>query len=232
MTETHTPFPLVARMMRSLAGSGVYVAIAFVGAGTLAWPRGIAYAGLFVAASLTGTLLLALYNPDLLAARKKTLKRDTKPFDRLFYALFLPLVILHPLIAGLDAVRFGWAPLPLSLLVPGVMLFALSSALGTWTLLVNAHAEASVRVGAEGEHHLVTAGPYRVVRHPMYLGTLIGLPGLALITGSGIALVPAALIGILFVWRTGREDATLKAELAGYADYAAATRFRLLPGVW
>ena len=45
-------------------------------------------------------------------------------------------------------------------------------------------------------------------------------------------LIPAAAGIVLFVWRTGREDATLHEKLPGYTDYAQRTRYRLLPGVW
>jgi protein-S-isoprenylcysteine O-methyltransferase Ste14 len=36
----------------------------------------------------------------------------------------------------------------------------------------------------------------------------------------------------LFVWRTYMEDRTLQRELPGYVEYAARTRFRLIPGLW
>jgi len=41
-----------------------------------------------------------------------------------------------------------------------------------------------------------------------------------------------ALIMMLFVWRTAREDRALRQELAGYEDYAAITHHRLVPGLW
>jgi protein-S-isoprenylcysteine O-methyltransferase Ste14 len=50
--------------------------------------------------------------------------------------------------------------------------------------------------------------------------------------GSWWALIPAAVIVIVFVIRTVLEDRTLQAELPGYAEYAQRTRYRLLPGVW
>lgn len=89
-----------------------------------------------------------------------------------------------------------------------------------------------MRIQADREHRVEISGPYRFVRRPMYIGTIIGLPAPALIAGSGVALMPAALTISLLVWRTGREDATLQTELPGYADYADNTRYRLLPGVW
>jgi len=43
------------------------------------------------------------------------------------------------------------------------------------------------------------------------------------------ALIPAGLIVGLFVLRTSLEDRTLQRELPGYADYAARTRWKLVP---
>ncbi|MFC0239477.1 methyltransferase family protein [Rhodopseudomonas telluris] len=113
-----------------------------------------------------------------------------------------------------------------------VVVSVAGTALSTATLLVNTHAESTVRIQSDRDHAVVRSGPYRVVRHPMYLGTLIGMSGAALMLGSGWALLPALLIAALFVWRTAREDEALHRELPGYADYASTTRFRLLPGVW
>jgi protein-S-isoprenylcysteine O-methyltransferase Ste14 len=165
----------------------------------------------------------------LLEARRKTLRKDTKAFDKLFYALFLPLVLALPLVAGFDAGR-GHSMLSFVAVYPGVVLLLLGAALTTAALMVNAHAEASVRIGEE--QRVITTGPYRYLRHPMYTGTLLGFPAAALITGSAWAFVPAGLMSLLFVWRTAREDAALHQELQGYAEYASETPYRLVPGIW
>lgn len=223
---------LMGRILRSAIGAAVYAAFAFLGAGRLDWPRGWLYAAIFASVTIIGTIVVELCNPGLLAARAKGVRQDTKPFDRVFYRLFLPLMIFYPLCAGLDAERFGWAALPWQTAYIGGGLFLLGSLLSGWTMAVNRNAEATVRIQDDRGHAVVSHGPYALVRHPMYLGTLIGLPGTALILGSGWALVPMALIMVLFVWRTAREDATLHDELNGYRAYAQKTRYRLFPGVW
>lgn len=228
--------PNVARtvlsVIRPAIGSAAYAALAFLGAGRLDWTRGWIYAAVFVGMSVAGSLLVQLANPGLLDARAKGIRKDTKSFDRIFYLLFLPLALLYPLLAGLDAVRFSWWPLPGWTVVPGVLLFVTGSLVTTWTMVVNRHAESTVRIQDDRGHAVVSDGPYRLVRHPMYLGTLIGLPGGALMLGSGWSLVPVLLIVVLFVWRTAHEDRALRQELAGYEAYAALTPYRLLPRVW
>ncbi len=220
------------RFLRTTVGSAIYPAIAFVGAGRLDWPRGWSYLVLFVAVTLVGVTIVDRANPGLLAARSRGMRKDTKGFDRIFYLFFIPLMVSYPLLAGLDAVRFAWAPLPVWTVWPGVVLFLVGSALTTWSLIVNRHAEGTVRIQSDRGHAVVTDGPYRTVRHPIYVGTIVGLPAVALVLGSAWALLPMVLIVVLFVWRTALEDRTLKQELAGYADYARTTPFRLVPGIW
>jgi len=220
----------LVRLLRTAAGSALYASLAFVGAGRLDWTRGWIYAAVFVGVSVGGSLIVQCTNPELLEARTKFIRKDTKAFDKAFYLMFLPLILLYPLLAGLDAIRFVWAPLPAWTIVPGALLFVISSAFGTWTMIVNAYAETTVRI--QNEQRVITSGPYRLVRHPMYVGTVLGLPGTALMLGSGWALLPMVLIIILFVWRTAREDRTLRQELPGYDDYAKITRYRLVPGIW
>jgi protein-S-isoprenylcysteine O-methyltransferase Ste14 len=66
----------------------------------------------------------------------------------------------------------------------------------------------------------------------MYVGAMVMYVATALILGSFWALAVAGVIVLLFIWRTAMEDLTLRRELAGYEEYAARTRYRLLPGVW
>jgi protein-S-isoprenylcysteine O-methyltransferase Ste14 len=229
--SAETPLSLF-KFARTAVGSAVFPAIAFVGAGRLDWPRGWFYLVLFVAAAVIGTLTVDRANPGLLAARSRGMRKDTKGFDRVFYVFFIPLMVVYPLLAGLDAVRFSWAPLPAWTVWPGAILFLSGSAFTTWALVVNRHAEGTVRIQSDRGHTVVSNGPYAYVRHPIYVGTIVGLPAVALVLGSAWALVPMLLVVIAFVWRTALEDSTLQKELAGYEDYAGATRYRLLPGIW
>jgi len=208
----------------------IYALCLFVAAGTLRWWNGWAYLGLFVLAILTGGLYVARKNPAIVNERGRPSEK-TKPFDKLFGRLTIPLVLGAFVVAGLDY-RFGWSAVPLWLQIGAFVALAPTQYITYWVMLVNAYAATTVRVETERGQHVISDGPYRFVRHPMYSGVVVGYLLLPLALGSWWMTVPVVLLISLFIWRTANEDRTLLAELPGYADYAQRTRYRLLPGVW
>jgi protein-S-isoprenylcysteine O-methyltransferase Ste14 len=99
-------------------------------------------------------------------------------------------------------------------------------------MAANPFLESTVRIQKDRSHVVVTAGPYRIVRHPMYVGALVMFAAWPLLLGSAWSFVPLAAMVPALVVRTALEDRMLQRELAGFADYAQRTRYRLLPGVW
>jgi protein-S-isoprenylcysteine O-methyltransferase Ste14 len=78
---------------------------------------------------------------------------------------------------------------------------------------------------------LVTRGPYGLVRHPLYLGELVALAGVALQYHSPSALLLLALVGIFQLQRMKYEELVLFQFFPEYGDYMARTA-RLVPGVY
>lgn len=218
--------------IRRAASGAVYGVLPLLGAGRFDWDRGWIYFLVFVTVSVVGSYAIRRGSPDLLAARAKGIRKDTKSFDKIFFAFFAPLILLYPILAGVDAARFGWSVLPFWTVYVGVFLFSFGSIVSTWTMIVNRNAELTVRIQNDRGHAVIAHGPYRLVRHPMYASIIVGMPATALILGSAWSIIPMALIMILFVWRTAQEDRTLQGELAGYSDYAKATPYRLMPRIW
>ncbi len=232
VAKQESAISLAKVFVRLPAVMGIVAAALFVSAGRLDWLRGWVCLLLYTTAGLVNGILVYKHNPALFEARARGRHADTKRFDKVLLAIFFPLTIIQPAVAGLDVVRFRWSALPPALIYPGVLLFVAAFALITWAMLVNPHAEATVRIQSDRGHTRVTSGPYRFVRHPMYLGMIFVYVATALILGSPWALAVSAVIAIVLICRTALEDRTLRAELAGYADYAAVTRYRLVPGLW
>lgn len=218
--------------LKSLVIPAWWLLALFGGAGQLTWTRGWICTVLYLGGMNVSRAVLKKISPALLENREAAIRKDTKPFDKIFLRAFLSLIAILPLIAGLDVVRFHWTSMQLWAIYPGIVFFAASLALITWTLAMNPHAESSVRIQEDRGHTVISSGPYRFVRHPMYVGLIFLHASMALILGSIWTLIVAALITVLFLWRTALEDRTLRRELPGYEAYTSITRYRLMPGIW
>ena len=209
----------------------LFACVLFASAGRLYWPRGWTYVLAVLLLEGTTLSLLAFLAPETLNQRG-AVGSGVKPFDRAFAVLWLALALVTPVVAGLDAVRFRWSTLPSSSFYVGLVVLVLASVFANWAMVENKYFEQFVRIQGERGHRVVTTGPYRFVRHPGYLGAILGTLATPLMLGSAWTFIPAGLVALLFVVRTHLEDDTLRRELQGYEEYAQSTRFRLIPSVW
>ena len=89
-----------------------------------------------------------------------------------------------------------------------------------------------VRIQEDKNHSVVNTGPYKIVRHPGYIGMLLGSISLPLALGSVLAFIPVLIMALLIFIRTYYEDTTLKRELTGYSEYCKNVKYRLIPYIW
>ena len=210
----------------------LWAALLFISAGRIDWLRAWIYLALSTTTLAVSGVIAACINPGVIAARAKKKREGVKRFDRIFSAMYSTLLLATPVIAGLDAVRFGWSSMPFATVYVGVALYLVGSVPITAALATNPFAERQVRIQSDRDHRVISTGPYRYVRHPLYTGAVVLMFAIPLILGSVWALVIAVLSAAAFVWRTAMEDSTLRAELAGYEEYCSRTRYRLIPGLW
>ena len=153
--------------------------------------------------------------------------------QRAVYALGIGVLLGFVLLVPWEYARWP-GPLPrdgalawlgLAILVAGIVLQGMTF----WTL----RGLYTSRLGVQPGHRLITAGPYRCVRHPGYLSNLLCLLGISLAMSSLIGLVLTLLTVPLLVRRIADEEAMLQAEFgAAYAAYRSSTRWRLVPYVY
>jgi protein-S-isoprenylcysteine O-methyltransferase Ste14 len=134
--------------------------------------------------------------------------------------------------AGLDHGAHGGGTLPWPAWAAGLALLALALAVSARAMAVNPFFEGTARIQRDAGQRVVDAGPYRLVRHPGYLGLAGWALASPLLLLSARALVPALAAAAWVALRTALEDAMLRRELDGYAQYARRVRWRLVPGLW
>lgn len=223
------------RLVTVFLSLAVAAALFFAGAGTVRLFRGwLYYGGLlaYLAASIPVIVLCFPAALELVNERGRLGKQGVKIWDKVFGLAYVVLLVVTPVIAGLDVGRFHWSAVPDLFAMPALVGTLLAYLFIHWAMVVNKFAETQVRIQADRDHQVVSTGPYRYVRHPFYASLIVAALLYPLAVGSWCSYAPAVATAVLFGWRTAREDRTLREELTGYEEYAQRVRYRLLPGVW
>jgi protein-S-isoprenylcysteine O-methyltransferase Ste14 len=205
--------------------------VLFLSAGRLDWPAAWIFLGTYTLVILTVGVWVTRKHPDVVNERGK-IAHNARSWDKILMTIYTVMILVLFAVAGLDAGRFGWSVMPIAVQIAGYVALLLAMVVTYWAMAVNPFLSTVVRIQDDRGHYVVTVGPYQYVRHPMYSAIFIMWPGIALALGSWWALIPAAVIVIVFVIRTALEDKTLQAGLPGYVEYTQHTRYRLVPGVW
>ena len=202
--------------------------------GEIRWWQAWAFSILFVVAGIGGRIWAEWRHPGLMAERTGSLgAADVKAWDKVLAPLMALTLVFPPIIvAGLDY-RFGWSPVfPLWLNIAGIILIAVGYAFAAWAFAENRFFSSMTRIQTDRGHAVCDTGPYRIVRHPGYAGSLLAMPGIMLALSSAWTLIPVGIALVVAVIRTALEDRTLQEELPGYREYTDRVRFRLFPGIY
>jgi protein-S-isoprenylcysteine O-methyltransferase Ste14 len=222
----------LATAVRLVVMITVLAAALFLLAGTLAWPAAWGY--IAVVSLVMGVYSFAVLprHPALIEERRHP-PADAKRWDRPFVAA---VAVLGPValivLSGMDR-RHHWSPpVPAWIQVAGLAAGAAGGMLTNYAVAVNRFFSAIVRIQRDRGHHVIDAGPYGVVRHPGYAGSIVYMLGTAVALGSRPAMLAVTILSLVLAVRTALEDRTLRAELEGYGAYAQRVRYRLVPGIW
>ena len=202
----------------------------FLPAGTVAWPAGWVFLGLLFVCSLPITWWLLKYDPELIEERMRF--RPQLSWDKAFIAIALVFVLFWLILMPLDAVRFHWSRMPVELKTLGALVLLISLYISFLTMRENPYSSAVVRVQKERAQTVVSTGPYRYVRHPMYTGACLFFLGTALLLGSWYGVLCTPVFIGLFAVRAVLEERLLREELEGYGAYVDRVKYRFFPHVW
>ena len=199
----------------------------FLPAGTLCYTYGWLFIGLlFVPMLIAGFVMLAK-SPEFL--KKRLDAREKQGTQKGVVALSGLMFVAGFVVAGLDF-RFGWSTMPTWVVITASVLFLVAYALYAEVMRENAYLSRTVKV-EEGQT-VVDTGLYGVVRHPMYMATILLFLMIPVVLGSWYALIVFAFYPAIIIVRLKDEEDLLTRELPGYAEYKQKVKYRIIPFVW
>ena len=220
-------------IVQTIVWFGFMGVIIFVAAGTLAYAGGWLYLGGMIVGSIVFGLHMLRVDPDLLKERLKPPVQKEQPLaDKLVLIPILLFIFGGMAFMAADAARWRWSVMPPTVQWAGCALVLLALLFMYWTMRTNSFAAPVAKIQKSRGQAVITTGPYAIIRHPLYFGTLFYIAGTSLVLGSWWGLVTVPILALLFGIRIGVEEQTLRTGLNGYDDYARRVRSRLIPFIW
>ncbi len=199
----------------------------FLPAGTLLFTNGWVFMGLLFVPMFFAGIVLMVINPDLL--KKRLLSREKEKEQTLVVKLSGLMFLAGFILAGLGY-RLGWYILPKRVVVVASVLFLLSYALYGEVLRENVYLSRTVEVFENQK--VIDTGLYGIVRHPMYMATLVLFLSMPLILGSVYSFVIFLVYPFIIAKRIKNEEEVLEKELEGYTEYKRKVKYRLIPFIF
>ncbi len=212
---------------RLLIGIPILLLILFLPAGTLEYWE----AWIYLAVLLFPMSIVMIYfiktAPEFLVRRMK-FKEKEETQRRIIALAYIPFLIQF-IIPGIDK-RLGWSNIPIVITILADIFVIAGYLFIIYVFKENQFASRIIEV--DKKQKVIQTGPYKLVRHPMYLGAIIMYIASPIALGSYWAIIPAVCIIPVLIARIKNEEEVLEKELEGYLEYKLKTRYHLIPGIW
>ena len=214
-------------IVKFLSGLLIVGLLLFLPAGTFAfWQAWLLIGILFIPMFLAG-LVMMQKSPALL--RKRLDAKEEQSEQRAVIALSGLMFLAAFVVAGLNF-RFGWIVMPAWASYAAAVVFLLAYGLYAEVLRENVWLSRTIEV--QENQKVVDTGLYGLVRHPMYLSTLLLFLAMPLVLGSVISFVIMLAYIPIIARRIRNEEQVLEKGLEGYTDYKKRVRYKVIPFVW
>lgn len=214
-------------IIKYLLGAIISGCLLFIPAGTIKYTGGLIFMGVLFIPMFIAGIVLMIKNPDLL---RKRLDMKEKEKDQKLVVLVSGIMFISGfVIAGLNY-RYSWHEMPSVVVIIASILFVISYILYAEVLRENEYLSRTIKV--EENQKVIDTGMYGIVRHPMYIVTIILFLSMPLILGSIFSFLIFLIYPILIVIRIRNEEKVLEKELDGYTEYKEKVKYRLIPFIW
>lgn len=209
------------------AGLLVFGVLLFLPAGTFRYPQGWLLTGILFVPMFAAGLVMMKKNPDLL---RKRLSAKEEESEQKAVILFSGIMFLAAFILAGLSFRFGWWMLPFPVSIAAAAVFLAAYVLYAEVLRENTYLSRTVEV--QEDQKVIDTGLYGIVRHPMYMATVILFPAMPLVLGSVLSFLIMLCYIPIIVKRIRNEEQVLEEGLPGYREYEEKVRYRLIPHIW
>ncbi len=218
---------LINALTKFICGLLLVGLLIFLSAGTMQFTYGWLFIGLlFVPMLIAGFVMLAK-SPEFLIKRLDA--KEKQATQKGVVALSGLMFLAGFVVAGLDY-RFSWSRMPVAVTIIASVLFLVAYALYAEVMRENVYLSRTIKV-EEGQK-VVDTGLYGIVRHPMYMATILLFLMIPVVLGSWYALIVFAFYPAIIIVRLKDEEDLLTRELPGYAEYKKKVKYRIIPFIW
>jgi Putative protein-S-isoprenylcysteine methyltransferase len=208
----------------------VLAAALFLPAWTLYYWQAWIFLSVFSVSVLAVTIYLMKKDPKLLERRVNGGPGAEKEKSQKIIQFLASIAFITMFVVSAIDHRFGWSRVPPYVVAVGDVLVALGLLIVFFVFKENTFTSAIIEV--DTGQKVISTGPYKFVRHPMYTGGLVMLLGVPLALGSWWGLLTVIPIAIVIIQRLFDEEKFLAKNLPGYSGYQKKVRHRLLPFIW
>ena len=210
-----------------LAGVLLLAVLLFLPAGSFAYWQAWLFLGILFVPMFCAGIVLMFKNPELLQKRLNAKEEESQQKAVLCLSglMFLSAFV----VAGLNY-RFGWIVMPKWAVIAAAVVFLLAYALYAEVLRENVYLSRTVEV--QENQKVIDTGLYGVVRHPMYMSTVLLFLSMPLVLGSVLSFAIMLLYFPIIALRIRNEEQVLEAGLEGYAEYKKRVRYKVIPFIW
>ena len=217
----------IRAISRFLAGLLLVAGLLFIPAGTWDYPQGWLLIGILFVPMFIGGLVMMKKNPELLKKRLNVREQEAEQRSVILFSGIMFLAAF--LLAGLSF-RYGWLMLPVPVTIIAAIVFLAAYALYAEVLRENTYLSRTVEV--QEDQKVIDTGLYGIVRHPMYMVTVLLFLAMPLVLGSVISFVIMLCYIPIIVKRIRNEEQVLQEGLPGYGKYMEKVKYRLFPFIW
>lgn len=218
---------LTQALIKLVSGLLLICILIFLPAGSFSFWQGWLFIGILFIPMLIAGVILMRKNPDLL--RKRLDAKEKESEQRTVVAMSGFLFLAAFIIAGLNW-RFGWWLIPDWAVWVAAGMFLCSYVLYAEVLRENTYLSRTIEV--QKGQKVIDTGLYGIVRHPMYMATIILFLSMQLVLASPISFF--IMLGYIPVIakRINNEEHILEEGLDGYKEYKEKVKNKIIPGIW